>query len=388
MLTIKGDKYKNSTEFVEDANRLLSFYGFESLNSLLSEKKSTSFKRVSGKPEYLSKEEKELLDFATILISDYDILNLKENGFYYSYNFDPKNGQEYSMHAIALDNFFAESLLISMFAVMLKKILGIDIIVELNSMGDKDSIEKYYEDTRKYLKRNRKKLPAKVFKFYEDGNILKSVSELAKTDSALLENAPSLLNYLTDGAQKHLYAVLDYLDNAKVSYNLNPYLFGSSDIWKHVIFRIYEAGKENETLIASGGRIDNAFSSLFDKNGHVVTLKVPIQRLGRKSKVSKTDDTQKRNKKFYFIQLGSLAKAQALDLLEQMMDSNLQVEHNIGNLSLLDQYSLAQKSGAKYAIILGHKEAIDGTVIVRNIETQIQEIIAQKDLLKKLKKLK
>ena len=57
-------------------------------------------------------------------------------------------------------------------------------------------------------------------------------------------------------------------------------------------------------------------------------------------------------------------------------------------MSLLEQYELAYKKGAKYIIILGHKEAIEKVVIVRNLDTQTQEVVPQEELIKYLKKLR
>ena len=112
-----------------------------------------------------------------------------------------------------------------------------------------------------------------------------------------------------------------------------------------------------------------------------------LKQIGRKKNVENNFNINE-NPKFFFIQTGPLAKAQSVRLLEQMRDANINISHTVSTMSLLDQYNLANKKGASHAVILGHKEALQNVVIVRDLASQTQTEVLQSKLISYLKKIK
>jgi histidyl-tRNA synthetase len=88
----------------------------------------------------------------------------------------------------------------------------------------------------------------------------------------------------------------------------------------------------------------------------------------------------------FFAQLGEQAKRKALGLIENLRRNNIKVYHNLGKTSLKGQLELADKNKVLYTLILGQKEVQDGTVIIRDMESGIQEIVDQKKLRQQLEK--
>jgi len=398
MLHLENTEFQNTADLIKEINNALIFYGFVSLDE---------FEAVWSKNKKTPKKRKKQLK-----LSDVNTLHLWERQFvsnakYFSsrvfsnndfasllvYSFqDLKKAEDvvqYQMHAIDKEDAFAEAVLIFAFGSVIRKFFkGKTIHVEVNTMGDKDSVEKYIIDLTKYLKRNRKKLPKAVFEEYQNKNTEKAVAKLAKMNHPLLEDAPVIMNYLSENAKKHLYLFLNYLDEMEIDYSLNPYFFAKTDVWKHIIFNVYlqDSVTEEKELVAQGGRYDNALKKFVRDEKQIASLIFDIENKGRKKKIPIPGS--KSSTKFFFVQIAPVAKAQATKLLQDFHNEGLSVEHTICNPSLLDQYRLAKEYGAKYILILGHKEALDETVIVRNVETQTQEIIKQPELIKKLKKMR
>ena len=92
--------------------------------------------------------------------------------------------------------------------------------------------------------------------------------------------------------------------------------------------------------------------------------------------------------KFYFIQLGFEARAKALGIIETLRERRVPIKHSLSKDSLSAQLANAEKLEIPYTIIFGQKEAMDGTVIIRNMETRKQDTVKIPDLKEYIKKLK
>ncbi len=396
MLDLKDLKIQNTVDLIKAMNETLAFYGFVSIDNLVfpddNPKDLTGKLKANTDPGELSEIEKYMLSMVKKFAKDTKLLHKSSKAQFYTLPDLKKSSKsqyvEYGIHFFGEKDPFAEAFLVSMAAILLNKLFNKNILLEVNSIGDKDSAEKYLEDVRRFLKRNKKSLPADALEALLDAKINKSLGLLVNMGHELADAAPSLMDYLSDYAQKHLYLFLDYMDKIGINYYLNPHMLGNPKIRKHLMFNIYTQDDDEKRLIASGGRYDNAIDSLYQLDKSVVSLRFKIKRQGRKYKIQDTQSKPGDSCKFYFLQIGVLAKSQATKLLEEMIKSKIDVYHAVSELSLLEQYALAKKKGAKYVIVLGHKEAIDSTVIVRNVATQNQKIIAQSKLISYLKKLK
>ena len=89
----------------------------------------------------------------------------------------------------------------------------------------------------------------------------------------------------------------------------------------------------------------------------------------------------------FLAQIGETARKRALKLFEELRQSGIAVMSNISKNRLSDQLSLASNAEAKYTLILGQKEMIDSTIIIRDMQAGSQETIDQAKLVATLKKL-
>jgi histidyl-tRNA synthetase len=92
-----------------------------------------------------------------------------------------------------------------------------------------------------------------------------------------------------------------------------------------------------------------------------------------------------RKQKIFLVQLGELAKRKSLGLLETLRVGGVEVRESLGRDSIKSQLKVAERVGARIALILGQKEALDGTIIVREVQSGIQETIPQDKLVEVLK---
>jgi histidyl-tRNA synthetase len=92
--------------------------------------------------------------------------------------------------------------------------------------------------------------------------------------------------------------------------------------------------------------------------------------------------------KVYFIQVGFEAKLKSLNVIEILRKAHVPVAQSLSKDSLGAQLAVAEKSGAPYVIIFGQKEAVEQSVIVRNMETRSQDTVPLSELSTYIKQLK
>ena len=88
----------------------------------------------------------------------------------------------------------------------------------------------------------------------------------------------------------------------------------------------------------------------------------------------------------YLAQIGDQARKRALQLFERLRKAGVPISGNLAKDGLRQQLELADKKGARFAVIVGQKELIDGTVLIRDMESGMQETVDFKKIEKELEK--
>jgi len=90
--------------------------------------------------------------------------------------------------------------------------------------------------------------------------------------------------------------------------------------------------------------------------------------------------------KVFLAQLGNLAKKKSLRLFSELEKNGILTAESFGRGSLKSQLRIANKLGVEFTLILGQKESLDGTVIVKNMTTGAQETVSMDKLVDLIKK--
>ena len=150
-----------------------------------------------------------------------------------------------------------------------------------------------------------------------------------------------------------------------------------------------EDGKEKEITITGGGRYNYLARELGSKKDvPAVGTALGIDRIMMFKECKQLSPKIIKKPKIYFLQLGFEAKLKSLKIMEIFRENKVPVYQTLSKDSLSTQLANAAKIGTPYCIIFGQKEAMDGTVIVRNMKNHSQEIIKIDALSEFLKKLK
>ncbi|MDO8565267.1 MAG: His/Gly/Thr/Pro-type tRNA ligase C-terminal domain-containing protein [bacterium] len=278
----------------------------------------------------------------------------------------------YSLHFIGATSGIAEATLIRAALSMLSEEGYKNLRVDVNCIGDKESISLYERELVNFARKYGADLPEHLrLSIREDvWNLFRMEEEEAV---ALRSMAPSSVSFLSAQSRIHFKEVLEYLEALGVDFRLTPNLVGEKNHCSHTIFAIKNFSEEEENVLAVGYR----YSRLAKKLG--LRKEIPMASVTLFSQVGVLPDKkiykQLPRPKFYLVQLGQAAKIKTLSLIELLREHHIPVHHFLGKDKLTVQLSNAENLRVAYLIIIGQKEALEGTATVRNVATRAQDTI-------------
>jgi histidyl-tRNA synthetase len=277
--------------------------------------------------------------------------------------------------------------IIQIFYSILQELKISPVVVKINSIGDRFCRPYYKKVLKSYLISKKESLCADCRRRIVQ-NPLRVLDCKEEKCQRIVAEAPNILDYLCEECKKHFKEVLEALEELKLPYQLDSKLVRGLDYYTKTVFEIVEESEKGKALgaLVGGGRYDGLIKSLGGKETPAVGGAGGVERIVALLK-DKFPHLAKKGKKpiLFFAQLGPLAKKKALVLLETFRKEKIPVFESLGKDSLKAQLRLASKVNAKYALILGQKEVIEGNIILRDMMTGTQEIIPLEKLIKVIK---
>ncbi|MEK7578630.1 MAG: histidine--tRNA ligase [Patescibacteria group bacterium] len=259
--------------------------------------------------------------------------------------------------------------------------------VRINSIGDKTCWGKYRGELKLYYRSKVDYLCKNCKKRFKE-NPLKILDCKEEKCVELKASAPNSVDYLDKSSHDHFKAVLEFLDELNIPYSLDPYLVRGLDYYTRTVFEIMpEDMKGSQITLASGGRYDYLVSQLGGKPAPAVGGSIGIERVVNEMRRQNVKvNVIKPRTRVFLAQLGDLAKKKSLRLFEEFRKNNIYVSESFGRDSVKSQLRVADRLGADLALIIGQKEALDNTVILREMQSGVQEIIPLEKIINEVKK--
>ena len=265
--------------------------------------------------------------------------------------------------------------------------LGLNnISIEINSIGDKECRSIYRRVLVRHLKSKASFLCSDCKKRSKDNplRVLDCKNEKCKE---ALSNAPQMINHLCPECHIHFKKVLEYLDELELPYHLNPYLVRGLDYYTRTVFEFFVSNIEDKLLaLGGGGRYDALVKLLGGKDIPAIGVAFGVERIIQLMRESSDGKARKFKEKIFLAQLGDMGKRKSLKLMEEFRKSKIAVSELFGKDSLKVQMARASRIGSKFTVIIGQKEALENSVIIKEMETGKQDTVDIKDVVVEIKK--
>ncbi len=263
-----------------------------------------------------------------------------------------------------------------------------NICIEINSTGDRESINRFSRDLTSHYRKNISEIHAECRQLLKKDpfELLGCQNEKCKK---INESAPKSMEFLSEKSKTHFQEVLEYLEALDIPYKINNTLIGNRKYCTETIFVItdldYSKKTKGQKILAVGVRYDGLSKKIGIKK-EIQGVGISLLIKGSKSDLRK--EIKKSKRPFAsFVQLGFESKLLSLGVVESLRKVKIPLLLSLSKDRLGAQVSMVEKKNIPYSIIMGKKEAIEKTAIVRNMDTHAQEIIPLDELASYMKKL-
>jgi len=301
-----------------------------------------------------------------------------------------RESNQFNLEIIGEKKPMAEALLITIANNFFAE-LQIKAQVQINSIGSLDCRKEYCNKLLNFYKeRGRKSKLCNCCKNSLGKNCLSLLD--CKEDSCikLREEAPQIADFLSDESREYFTKTLEFLDELGVNYNFNPYLVRGLNYYNDTVFEFWPINEEGvvsgKMALGGGGRYDSLIESLGGDSTPAVGLAIGIERTISKLKDKHLIVNKGEDDIVFIAQLGEQAKLKALQLFEDLRKEGFNVRQSFASDSLKIQVEEATAMKARTCLIMGKKEIMDGTILMRDMDSGAQETVVFKKVKERLEK--
>ena len=238
--------------------------------------------------------------------------------------------------------------------------------LEITSLGDAQSRAKHRVDLVAFIEKldldEATKVRASI-------NPLRLFDDKREEVKKQMDEAPLLLDYLSEESRKDFESVQKHLKALGVEFTVNPRMVRGLDYYTGTTFEFVHELLGAQSGIGGGGRYDGLMSELGGQELSGIGFGLGIDRCVLAADAEGISFDQEFTSDLFIIPLGEESKTAALTIAQQIRSSGFRVEISFGDRALKGSMKAADKSGAAYVIVLGESEISSGTVELKEMST-------------------
>lgn len=271
--------------------------------------------------------------------------------------------------------------------VRLFQSLGLQVVLQINSIGDENCRPQYTHLLKSYFRTNKASLCEDCQK-----RLLKNPLRVLDCKEAgcitIAKDAPQTIDHLCTGCKDHFVQVLEYLDELQINYELNPRLVRGLDYYTKTVFEYWfdDDRFRDKLALGGGGRYDRLAELLGGRKVPAVGMAPGFERIVLLLNELKTHEPKVHTPQVFVAPLGDQARKRALKLYDDLRAAGVRVAQNFPKDGLASHLGMADKLRAQFTLIIGQQEILDDTVMVRDMETSSQEVVGYDKIVADIKK--
>jgi histidyl-tRNA synthetase len=254
--------------------------------------------------------------------------------------------------------------------------------LSLNSIGCAQCRPKYIELLRAELRKVRDQLGADSQRRIES-NPLRVLDSKVPAEQPVIEQLPRIADHLCAECREHFAELQRQLGLRGIRYELNPRLVRGLDYYMRTTFEIVAPGLGAQDAVCGGGRYDGLVELLGGPPTKGVGFAIGTDRvmlslesLGNLAMAPAVDA--------FIVWLGSAAQQPAIQLAQRLRVAGMKIELAATEMKLGRALALADKLGARSAVIVGEQEIAAGRFSLRRLADGVQTSVTEQELLRQM----
>ena len=298
----------------------------------------------------------------------------------------PQKGRYRQFHQMGVEVFGLQGPDVDVELIMLThrwwKALGIadHVELELNSIGSLEARANYRSALVAFLEQHKEVLDEDC-KRRMYTNPLRVLDSKNPDIQTLLNDAPTLGEFLDEESREHFSGLCALLDDAGIKYRINQRLVRGLDYYNRTVFEWVTSSLGSQGTVCGGGRYDGLVEQLGGRATPAVGFAMGLERLVLLVQAVNPEFEPTRIVDVYVIASGQGVQSAAMQLAEKLRDADpaLKLMTNFGGGNFKKQFARADKWGARIALVLGEDEVKAGQVVIKDLRTGDQQTLAQSD---------
>ena len=236
--------------------------------------------------------------------------------------------------------------------------------LEITSLGDKESRRRYTEKLRAFIatldldEESLRRAEINPLRLFDDKR-----TEI----KAAMSGAPILMDYLSPASLEHFERVQTLLTELGIAFSVNNRMVRGLDYYTGTAFEFSHHGLGAQSGIGGGGRYDGLMAELGGAELSGIGFGIGVDRCVLACEAENISISQSSSLDLYIVPITSNAKGSALALAERLRFSGVSVDLAFGDRSIKAGMKAADKSGAKFSLVLGEDELDSDNAALKNM---------------------
>jgi histidyl-tRNA synthetase len=260
--------------------------------------------------------------------------------------------------------------------------LGVkDEVVYMNNLGDLETRRRYVPELKSFLERNAFELDPDS-KARIGSNPMRTFDSKDKNTQAVLAEAPLIGDFLSEEAEAHFEAVKEGLESVGVPYVVDERLVRGLDYYTLTVFEAKSAALGAQDTVGGGGRYNGLVEELGGPDLPGIGFGTGVERILLVANAPE----EKPLLDVFFVTLVPEARLPAFALAEALRAAGLSCDLDYADRSAKGQFRQADRSGARFSVVIGDEELAAGACSLRDMASGEQRAVCIADSPKELLK--
>jgi histidyl-tRNA synthetase len=197
----------------------------------------------------------------------------------------------------------------------------------------------------------------------------------------IAQEAPSMLDYLDSECALHFAKVQEYLEHMEIPYKVNPKIVRGLDYYTQTAFEFTDSNLGAQSTLIGGGRYNKLVSELGGKDVSGIGFAGGFERLLLSMETENLLNEEPYELDIFVVIAGDELEISGIQFIHFLRKNSFSTEFAFEKKSVRAQMKAADKSNAKFVILLGEEELKEDKIVVRKLQSGVQTTLAKDDLI-------